>query len=114
MSGKLARRKAMKIHTKDFRMAEGDQVDLKKWPTKVDSIYKSKAQYKTLLEEHVAKLSVMQQLHCASNRHAILLMLSGDGCRGKRRGRPARDVIRFPTDHLGLAILGHVARRKGQ
>ena len=107
----------MKIHTKEFRMAEGDQVDLKKWPTKVDPVYKSMAQYKTPLEEHVAKLSVMQQLHCASNRHAIMLMLSGDGCRGKRRailGHPARDVIRFPTDHLVLAILGHVAQRKGQ
>ena len=36
--------KAMKIHTKDFRVIEGDKVDLDKWPTKVDPVYKSKKQ----------------------------------------------------------------------
>ena len=50
----------MRIHTKDFRVAEGDEVDLEKWPTKVDPVYKSKAQYKKLLEEHVARLSSQQ------------------------------------------------------
>ena len=51
-------------------MREGDKVNLEKWPTKVDPVYKSKEQYKSLLEEHVAKLSAMQELHYASNRHA--------------------------------------------
>ena len=37
----------MKIHSKDFRVGEGDKVDLKKWPTKIDPVYKSKHQYKT-------------------------------------------------------------------
>jgi hypothetical protein len=36
----------MKIKAKEFRVAEGDSVDLKKWPTKVDPVYKSKKQYK--------------------------------------------------------------------
>jgi hypothetical protein len=27
---------AMKIKAKDFRVTEGDEVDLEKWPTKVD------------------------------------------------------------------------------
>jgi hypothetical protein len=45
----------MKINSKDFRVREGDGVDLKKWPTKVDPIYKSKEHYKKLLEEHVGK-----------------------------------------------------------
>ena len=31
----------MKINSKDFRVREGDEVDLKKWPTKVDPVYKS-------------------------------------------------------------------------
>jgi hypothetical protein len=30
---------------------EGDEVDLAKWPTKIDPVYKSKEHYKTLLEE---------------------------------------------------------------
>ena len=47
----------MKIEAKDFRVREGDKVNLEKWPTKVDPVYKSKEQYKSLLEEHVAKLA---------------------------------------------------------
>ena len=38
----------MKINSKDFRVREGHEVDLKKWPTKVDPVYKSKEQYKKL------------------------------------------------------------------
>jgi hypothetical protein len=60
----------MKIQTEDFRVSEGDKVDLDKWPTNVDPIYKSKSQYKKLLEDHVAQLSAQQQLHYASNRNA--------------------------------------------
>ncbi len=44
----------MKIHSKDFRVREGDEVDLDKWPTMVDPVYKSKEQYQELLNEHVA------------------------------------------------------------
>ncbi len=47
----------MKIESKDFRVRERDRVNLEKWPTKVDPVYKSNEQYKDLLEEHVAKLS---------------------------------------------------------
>jgi polyphosphate kinase 2 (PPK2 family) len=64
----------MKIHSNDFRVREGDEVNLKNWPTKVDPVYKSKEQYKKLLEEHVEQLSSQQQLHYASDRHAVLLI----------------------------------------
>ena len=63
----------MKINSKDFRVREGDEVNLKKWPTKVDPVYKSKEQYKKLLKEHVAQLSSQQQLLYASNRYATLV-----------------------------------------
>ena len=53
----------MKIESKDFRVREGDKVNLEKWPTKVDPVYKSKEQYKSLLEDHVAKLSAMQEAY---------------------------------------------------
>ncbi len=53
----------MKIGSKDFRVREGDEVNLRKWPTRVNSVYKSKAQCKASLEKHVAQLSEMQQLH---------------------------------------------------
>jgi len=73
----------MKIKSKDFQVREGHEVDLKKWPTKVDPVFKSKEQYKTLLEEHVAQLSSQQQLHHASNRYAVLLIFQGMDAAGK-------------------------------
>ena len=73
----------MKINSKDFRVREGDEVDLKKWPTKVDPVYKSKEQYQKLLEEHVAQLSSQQQLLYASNRHAVLLIFQAMDAAGK-------------------------------
>ena len=73
----------MKIRSKDFCVREGDEVNLKKWPTKVDPVYKSKEQYKKLLEEHVAQLSSQQQLLYATNRHAILLIFQAMDAAGK-------------------------------
>ena len=73
----------MKIHPKDFRVAEGDKVDLDKWPTVTELVYKSEAQYKTLLEAHVAQLSDQQQLLYADNRHAILLIFQAMDAAGK-------------------------------
>ena len=73
----------MKINSSDFRVREGDKVNLDKWPTKVDPVYKSKDQYKSLLEEHVAKLGALQQLHWASHRHAVLLILQATDAAGK-------------------------------
>jgi PPK2 family polyphosphate:nucleotide phosphotransferase len=83
MSGETAGRKTMKIHTKDFRVREGDEVDLEKWPTKVDPVYKSKEQYQKLLEEHVAQLSLQQQLLYSTNRHAILMIFQAMDAAGK-------------------------------
>jgi PPK2 family polyphosphate:nucleotide phosphotransferase len=73
----------MKINSKDFRVREGREVDLKKWPTKVDPVYKSKEQYKKILEEHVADLSSQQQLLYASNRYAVLLIFQATDAAGK-------------------------------
>ena len=73
----------MKIHAKEFRVAEGQDVNLKKWPTKVETVYKTKDQYKKLLEEHVAHLSEQQQLLYADNRHAILLIFQAMDAAGK-------------------------------
>jgi PPK2 family polyphosphate:nucleotide phosphotransferase len=73
----------MKINSKDFRVREGDEVNLKKWPTMVDPVYKSKEQYQELLKEHVAQLSSQQQLLYASNRYAILLIFQAMDAAGK-------------------------------
>ena len=73
----------MKISSKDFRVKEGDEVDLGKWATKVEPVYKSKDQYHKRLEEHVAQLSSLQQLHYASNRYAVLLIFQAMDAAGK-------------------------------
>ena len=73
----------MKIHPEDFRVKEGDEIDLEKWPTHVHSVYKSKKHYEELLQEHVAQLSALQQLHYASNSHAILLIFQAMDAAGK-------------------------------
>ncbi len=73
----------MKINSKDFRVREGEEVDLKKWPTKADPVYKSEEQYQKVLEEHVAQLSAQQELLYASNRYAVLLIFQGMDAAGK-------------------------------
>ena len=73
----------MKIHIKDFRVPDGEKVDLEKWPTDVKPVYKSKEQYKEKLDEHIAKLSALQQLHYASGRYAVLLIFQGLDAAGK-------------------------------
>jgi PPK2 family polyphosphate:nucleotide phosphotransferase len=72
-----------KIITEDFRVPLGETVDLKKWPTLVKPICKSKKHYKKLLEEQVAELSSLQRLHYASNRHALLLIFQAMDAAGK-------------------------------
>jgi PPK2 family polyphosphate:nucleotide phosphotransferase len=73
----------MRISSKDFRVREGDHVDLKRWPTTVDPVCKSKKRHKKLLEKRVAQLSSMQQVHYASNKHAVLLIFQAMDAAGK-------------------------------
>ena len=73
----------MKIKSKDFRVPPGKTVNLKKWPTHVAPVYKSKKKYRKLLEAHVAELSSLQQLHYASHRYAVLLIFQAMDAAGK-------------------------------
>jgi short subunit dehydrogenase-like uncharacterized protein len=60
------RRNRMTIDSKDYRVPPDKKIDLDKWPTVVHPYAKSKKQYKQLLQEHMEKLSSLQQLHYAS------------------------------------------------
>ena len=73
----------MKFSSKDFRVREGDEVDLRKWPTTVEPVYELKEHYHKLLGEHVAQLSSLQQLLYASNRYAVLLIFQAMDAAGK-------------------------------
>ncbi|MDB6059954.1 MAG: hypothetical protein JWM78_57 [Verrucomicrobiaceae bacterium] len=73
----------MKIDSKDFRVAQGATVNLKKWPTVVAPVYHSKEQYQELLHKQVAELSSLQQLLFAHNQYSVLLIFQAMDAAGK-------------------------------
>jgi PPK2 family polyphosphate:nucleotide phosphotransferase len=73
----------MKLDADEFRVPAGKKVDLKKWPTLVEPVYKSKKKYNTDLQRHVEELSALQRLHYASNRYALLLIFQAMDAAGK-------------------------------
>jgi PPK2 family polyphosphate:nucleotide phosphotransferase len=73
----------MRISSNEFRVREEHEVSLRKWPTNVKPVYKSKEHYQKLLGEHVAHLSSQQELLYASNRYAVLLIFQAMDAAGK-------------------------------
>jgi len=73
----------MKIHLRDFRVPEGEKVDLKERLTVVDPFYRSKEDYEKQLAEHVEHLSALQRLHYAASKHAVLLIFQAMDAAGK-------------------------------
>jgi PPK2 family polyphosphate:nucleotide phosphotransferase len=73
----------MIIESGDFRVREGDDVDLGKWPTIVDPVYKSNEQYQDLLGRHVKALSAQQEMLYASDRYSVLLIFQAMDAAGK-------------------------------
>jgi len=73
----------MSIETKPFRVEPGTGFKLRRSPTRIDPPFKGKKEYKTLLKRHVERLSDLQQLLYAANRHAILLIFQAMDAAGK-------------------------------
>ena len=73
----------MKIDIDDFRVGEGEAVDLESRPTRIDPVYKSKSDYRKQLKKHVKRLAEHQRMHYASNRHAILMIFQAMDAAGK-------------------------------
>jgi PPK2 family polyphosphate:nucleotide phosphotransferase len=73
----------MNIDSNGFRVPPDKTVKLKKWPTLLPPVCKSKKQYQDVLDAHVAQLSGLQQLHYASNRWALLVIFQGLDASGK-------------------------------
>jgi len=104
----------MKIKSDEFRVGEGDAVDLEQWPTIVSPIYSSAEHYKQLLEQHIAQLSALQELLYASNRHAVLLIFQAMDAAGKdgvikhvMSGINPQGCQVFSFKHPSLAELQH-------
>ena len=73
----------MKIDARKFRVSEGEKVRLERWPTRVRPVYRSGEEYRRLLDGHVSRLSDLQQLHYACNRHALLIIFQAMDAAGK-------------------------------
>jgi PPK2 family polyphosphate:nucleotide phosphotransferase len=73
----------MTIDSKTYQVPPAKKLNLSGWPTAVPALTKSKKHYQKLLEEHMKDLSALQQLHYASNRHALLLIFQGMDAAGK-------------------------------
>jgi PPK2 family polyphosphate:nucleotide phosphotransferase len=73
----------MSISAKEFRVREGQKVNLRKWPTNVEPVFRSKGHYQDTLQHDVAKLSSLQQVLYAADRYAILLIFQAMDAAGK-------------------------------
>ncbi len=73
----------MHIATKAFRVPPGSRVKLKRWPTRIKPLYKSKKDYEEKLVEHVEEMARLQNLLYASGRHALLVVLQAMDAAGK-------------------------------
>jgi PPK2 family polyphosphate:nucleotide phosphotransferase len=73
----------MAIDSKKYQVMPGKKVNLSEWHTLGAPLTKSKKQYTQLLDEHIRQLSALQNLHYASNKHALLLIFQGIDAAGK-------------------------------
>ena len=73
----------MRIESENFRVRSGDKVKLKKLPTRVKPCYQSKKQYQEMLNEHIQKLSIQQNMLYASNNYSLLLIFQAMDAAGK-------------------------------
>lgn len=73
----------MKIKSCDYQVKEGKKVNLDKWPTRVDPVYKSENKYKKILKKQVSELSELQRLHYASDDYSVLLIFQAMDAAGK-------------------------------
>jgi PPK2 family polyphosphate:nucleotide phosphotransferase len=82
-AGGAVRKLHKKVDIKDFLVEEGEAVDLRKWPTRIKPVYRSREHYLELLSRHVAELSSRQQLLYASDSYAVLLIFQAMDAAGK-------------------------------
>jgi polyphosphate kinase 2 (PPK2 family) len=73
----------MQINSKDFRVPAREKLHLKKWPTLVKPVSRSKKEYAKLLQEQVEELSALQRRLYASNCYAVLLIFQAMDAAGK-------------------------------
>ena len=73
----------MKALCKQFSVEPGEDVDLKRRPTRIDPPYATKSSAKKLLEGHVERLGTLQELLYASHTYGLLIIFQGMDAAGK-------------------------------
>jgi len=73
----------MKVHARDFRVDEGDKVDLDKIKTETRPYYRSKDHYQEILEKQTEDLAHLQNLQYAHDRYALLIIFQAMDAAGK-------------------------------
>ncbi|MEO8043457.1 MAG: ADP-polyphosphate phosphotransferase [Spartobacteria bacterium] len=73
----------MKMNAAEFRVPPGRSWRLEKAPTAIKPLYKSKSQYRKMLDRQVEELSELQSLLYAHNRYALLLIFQAMDAAGK-------------------------------
>lgn len=73
----------MKLNIGDFRVKEGQDCDLSKWPTLTELLYSSKKHYHKKLQKQIKKMSDLQRLLYASNEHSVLFIFQAMDAAGK-------------------------------
>ncbi len=73
----------MNLDSKVFRVPPGKKLNLSKWPTAIKPLYRTKQDYKRLLENHVHQLAARQRLLYADNRYSLLLIFQAMDAAGK-------------------------------
>jgi PPK2 family polyphosphate:nucleotide phosphotransferase len=73
----------MRINSDEFRASARKKVHLDAWPTRVEPIYGSKRAYQNMLQSQVERLSALQRLLYACNRHSLLIIFQAMDAAGK-------------------------------
>src|SRR3989441_1779543 len=73
----------MKLDPRDFRVPANTKVELNDWPTIVKPFFKSKKDYRELLDAHREELNSLQNLLYADNRYSLLLIFQAMDAAGK-------------------------------
>src|SRR5947207_4027043 len=73
----------MDISTTQFLVNSSEEIELKKWPTGVKPLYKSKKRYEKILAAHIERLKSLQDLFYAHHRYALLLIFQAMDAAGK-------------------------------
>jgi PPK2 family polyphosphate:nucleotide phosphotransferase len=73
----------MKFDLDTIRIQPDQNPDLIKRPTTVDPVYRSRKEYREMLDEHVKQLSKLQNILYADNRYSVLLIFQAMDAAGK-------------------------------